>query len=87
MSAFPANGHRSLTGRSKAEWTAEYNCIYGPKGTNFWGRDLTYQEILNNISDTWVSYLLNGDLNPLMFHQPNTRAYDGTHSRPLRGGA
>jgi polysaccharide deacetylase len=63
-----------------AAWTAEYNCIYGPKGTNFWGRDLTYQEILNNISDTWVGYLLNGDLDPLMFHQPNARAYDGVHS-------
>jgi hypothetical protein len=75
---YPTNLYFNVS--TPAEWTAEYNCVYGPKGNNFWGRDLTYQEILNNISDTWVSYLLNGDLNPVMFHQPNTRAYDGVRS-------
>jgi hypothetical protein len=59
-----------------AAWTAEYNCMY----RSYWGRDFTYSDVLNNISDTWVGYLLNGDMDPLMFHQPNARAYDGVHS-------
>jgi hypothetical protein len=59
-----------------AEWRAEYNCMYNA----FWGRNLSYQEILGNITDTMVTYLLKGDLNPLMFHQPNLRAYDGSRS-------
>jgi hypothetical protein len=75
---YPTNLYFNVS--TPEEWTAEYNCMYGPQGNNFWGRDLTYAEILDNVSDTWVSYLLNGDLNPLMFHQPNTRAYDGVHS-------
>lgn len=75
---YPTNLYFNVS--TPEEWTAEYNCMYGPRGSNYWGRDLTYAEILDNVSDTWVSYLLNGDLNPLMFHQPNTRAYDGEHS-------
>ncbi len=59
-----------------AEWVAEYNCIY----SNFWGRNLSYQEILDKESQVLLSYLLQGDLDPWMFHQPNLRAYDGTHS-------
>jgi hypothetical protein len=58
------------------EWAAEYNCMYNA----FWHRNLSYEEILGNISDTLVTYLLKGDLNPLMFHQPNLRAYDGQRS-------
>jgi hypothetical protein len=59
-----------------AEWTAEYNCIYH----SFWGRDLSYQEILNQESQTLAIYLLKGDIDPWMFHQSNQRAYDGTHT-------
>lgn len=59
-----------------AEWTAEYNCIYH----SFWGRDLSYQEILDQESQTLMTYLLKGDLDPWMFHQSNLRAYDGTHT-------
>jgi hypothetical protein len=59
-----------------AEWTAEYNCIY----RSFWGRDLSYQEILEQESQTLTTYLLTGDLDPWMFHQSNLRAYDGTHT-------
>ena len=59
-----------------AEWVAEYNCMYA----GYWGRNLTYDEILGNISDTMVTYLLKGDLNPLMFHQPNLRAFNGQRS-------
>jgi hypothetical protein len=59
-----------------SEWTGEYNCFY----RSFWGRDLSYAEILDKTSDTLVGYLVSGDNNPLMFHQPNLRAYDGAHS-------
>lgn len=58
------------------EWVAEYNCFYA----NFWGHNLSYQEILDKESQMLLVYLLKGDLDPWMFHQPNLRAYDGTHS-------
>ncbi|MEO7020042.1 MAG: hypothetical protein ABI234_07835, partial [Ktedonobacteraceae bacterium] len=57
-------------------WVAEYNCIYH----NFWGRDLSYNEILNIESQTLLGYMLKGELDPWMFHQPNMRAYDGVHT-------
>jgi hypothetical protein len=59
-----------------AEWVSEYNTLYH----TYWGRDLTYAEILDKTSDQLVSYMLGGDIDPWMFHQPNMRAYDGTHS-------
>lgn len=58
------------------EWVAEYNCHYG----SFWGRDLTYNEILDKESQVLLLYLLKGDIDPLMFHQTNLRAYTGTQS-------
>jgi hypothetical protein len=58
------------------EWVAEYNCLYSA----FWGRNLAYQDVLDKESQTLVTYLLKGDLDPWMFHQPNLRAYDGTHT-------
>ncbi|TMA27367.1 MAG: hypothetical protein E6J78_10200 [Deltaproteobacteria bacterium] len=58
------------------EWTAEYNAIYA----TFWGRNLTYQEILDKESQNLLVYMLQGDLDPHMYHQTNLRAYDGTHS-------
>ena len=58
------------------EWVAEYNCFYA----NFWGRSLSYQEILDKESQMLLVYLLKGDIDPWMFHQPNLRAYDGTHT-------
>lgn len=57
-------------------WVAEYNCIYH----NFWGRDLSYNEILDLESQVLLSYMLKGELDPWMFHQPNMRAYDGVHT-------
>jgi peptidoglycan/xylan/chitin deacetylase (PgdA/CDA1 family) len=59
-----------------SEWTAEYNSIYH----SYWGRDLTYQEILDNQSHDLLVYLLQGNIDPTMYHQSNVRAYDGTHS-------
>lgn len=58
------------------EWVAEYNFIY----RGFWGRDLTYPEILDKESDVLVEYLLRGEIDPWMFHEINLRAYDGVHS-------
>ena len=55
------------------EWAAEYACIYPELS-------YSYPQILDNISDSFVANLLKGDIDPEMFHQPNLRAYDGTHS-------
>ncbi len=57
-----------------AEWVDEYNFIYN----SFWGRDLTYAEILDKESDLWMTYMLNHDMRPLMFHQANMRVHNGT---------
>ncbi|MCA1724832.1 MAG: hypothetical protein LC748_11405 [Thermomicrobia bacterium] len=59
------------------EWLAEDNCIY-PAGA--YGNVGTYQQLLDRESTVLLSYLLKGDVDPLMFHQPNLRAYDGMHS-------
>jgi len=59
-----------------AEWTSEYNAIYA----SFWGRNLTYQEILDKESQNLLVYLLQGNIDPAMYHQSNTRAYDGVHT-------
>ncbi len=52
--------------------TDEYNNIYR---THF-GRDLTYTEILDTDSEFGLFYLLQGDVDPLMFHQANLRRYN-----------
>jgi len=56
-----------------AEWVSEYNSIYN----GYWGRDLSYAEILDNQADLLLGFLLKGDISPLMFHQPNLRDYNG----------
>lgn len=53
------------------EWVAEYNCLYA----SYWGRNLSFQEILDQESQTLLTYLLKGDIDPWMFHQTNMRAY------------
>jgi hypothetical protein len=58
------------------EWTAEYNCMYA----SFWGHPLTYAQLIDEESQTLLTYMLRGDIDPVMFHQPNVAAYDGTHS-------
>ncbi|TXT44097.1 MAG: hypothetical protein FD140_4906, partial [Limisphaerales bacterium] len=55
------------------EWASEYNSIYAA----YWGRDLSYAEILDNQAELLLGFLLKGDVSPLMFHQPNLRDYDG----------
>jgi hypothetical protein len=59
-----------------AEWAAEYNSFY----TSYWGRALSYSEVLDKESDNLLVYLLQGNIDPTMYHQPNTRAYDGTRT-------
>ena len=59
-----------------ADWVAEYNCLY----RSFFGRDLTYQQILDFVSSQLLPYLLRGEADPWMFHQPNLVAYDGRHT-------
>ena len=58
-------------------WTAEYQCIYSGQAPY---STYTYDQITDNISQTFVADMLKGDMDPQMFHQPNLRAYDGTHS-------
>jgi hypothetical protein len=80
----PSNLFYNLT--TPAEFVSEYNCYYGPKATcaggkwKYWDHNLTYAEILDKESDMWLQYLLAWDMDPLMFHQANLKAYDGTHS-------
>ena len=63
-----------------AEWVSEYNSIYH----NYWGRDLSFAEILDNQAELLLGFLLKGDVSPVMFHQPNLRNYDGA-GRSLLG--
>ena len=58
------------------QWTTQYNDRY----RDTWGRNLSYQEILDKESAVLLSYLLKGDIDPWMFHQANLRAYDGIHT-------
>lgn len=59
-----------------SRWVDEYNSLYRA----FWGRDLTYAEILDKESQFLLFYMLRGDIDPQMYHQANMRAYDGVHS-------
>jgi len=62
-----------------AEWASEYNSIYN----GYWGRDLSYAEILDNQAELLLGFLLKGDVSPLMFHQPNLRDYNGAGNKLL----
>ena len=69
----PVNLYYNVT--TPSEWTTEYNAIYHA----YWGRDLSYTELLDKESDVLLQYLLRGEVDPWMFHQANLRAYDGVH--------
>ena len=58
------------------EWEAAYNFTYRA----FWGRDLSYAEIVDVESDMLLQYLLRGENDPWMFHQANTRFFQAGHS-------
>lgn len=54
----------------------EYNAIY----RSYYGMDLTYEQMLDKDSEFGLYYMLQGDIDPLMFHQANLRNYGGGHS-------
>jgi hypothetical protein len=60
-----------LTASTPEEWVADYNRVY----RSHFGRDLTYEQILDFESDKLLAYFLKGDMSPLMFHQANLRAF------------
>jgi peptidoglycan/xylan/chitin deacetylase (PgdA/CDA1 family) len=70
----PNNLYYNVT--NPEQWIEEYNCFYA----SFWGRNLTYPEVLDKESDVLIHYMFNGEMDPWMFHQSNLRAYDGTHT-------
>lgn len=57
-------------------WEQQYNQIY----RQFWQRSLTYSEIVDAEASQILNYLCAADWDPLMFHQANLAAYDGTRS-------
>ncbi len=59
-----------------AEWTDYFNAL----NSATLGRALSIDEIVDRESDTLVGYLLDGNLDPWMFHQANLRLYDGAHA-------
>ena len=70
----PTNLYYNVT--QPSEWVAEYNSFYN----KFWGRNLSYAEVLDKESDMLLIYMLRGDIDPQMYHQSNLRAYDGSHT-------
>lgn len=54
----------------------EYNKIYRA----YYGFDLSYEQILDKDSEFGLYYLLQGDIDPLMFHQANLRRYNPTQT-------
>jgi hypothetical protein len=79
---YPSNLFYNVT--TPGEWVAEYNYLYGAAGVMpppaGWGRDLSYDEIVEVESEALLHYMLRGDTNPWMFHQGNLRAFDGARS-------
>ena len=70
----PTNLYYNVT--TPTEWTTEYNAIYH----SYWGRDLSYSEILDQESGILLQYMLRGEIDPWMFHESNLRAYDAVHT-------
>ncbi len=66
---FPINIFYNTT--TPVELTDEYNTIY----RGYWGRDLSFQEIMDYESDVVISHILSGSVNPHFVHQSNLRNY------------
>ncbi|CAM3463426.1 hypothetical protein [Polaromonas hydrogenivorans] len=76
---YPTNLYYNVS--TPTEWLSEYNYFYAPGGLfPTWDHKLTYSELLNKESEIWLRYLLKFDLNSVMFHQTNLRAYDNKNS-------
>jgi len=56
----------------------EYNHIY----ESYYGRALSYDEMIDADSEFGKFYLLRGDIDPLMFHQPNLANYNAGTTLP-----
>ncbi|HVV50660.1 MAG TPA: hypothetical protein VHO06_13425, partial [Polyangia bacterium] len=54
-----------------AEWIPEYEALRSPTAA------VDYATIIDTQSDALSSYMLTGNADPWMFHQANTRNYDG----------
>ena len=54
-----------------SEWIPEYESIRSPSAA------VDYPTIIGTQSDAILQYMLNGNNDPWMFHQANTRNYDG----------
>ncbi len=76
VARYPVNLYYNVG--TPGQWLAEDNCLY-PAGATF-GHVDTYAQLLDRESSVLLKYLLRGDNRPLMFHQTNMRAYDGSHS-------
>ena len=76
IARYPVNLYFNVS--TPEQWLAEDNCLY-PANAAF-GHVDTYQQLLDRESNVLLRYLLQGHNRPLMFHQPNLTAYDGTHS-------
>ena len=70
----PTNLYFSVS--TPSEWVAEFNFLRSAQ----LGGDLSYDDILDRESGILLGYLLRGDVDPLMFHQANTRDNGGGHS-------
>lgn len=64
---FPVNVFYNVT--TPAQEVDEYNTLY----RNYWGRNLTYQEIIDFESDQVMTHILSYSVDPHYFHQTNFR--------------
>jgi hypothetical protein len=67
------------------EWVSMFNHFYAPGGilcgiTTCFSAPLTYDQILDHEAGYLLRYLLSGDIDPMMYHTANIKAYDGTRS-------
>lgn len=82
--------------KDPASWVDEFNCYYSYadprpclaadpvtgelRSWKYFPTRLTYAQILDWESNALLSYLFRWDLDPWMFHEPNTGTYDGRRS-------
>jgi hypothetical protein len=57
-------------------WASSYNWLNSATLAG----NLTIDEVLDRESTTLLTHVLGGDIYPVMFHQANLKAYDGTHT-------
>ncbi|HLK91769.1 MAG TPA: polysaccharide deacetylase family protein [Polyangia bacterium] len=58
------------------QWVSSYDFLNSAAGRAGW----SIGQIEDSESNTLLAHLLAGDIYPVMFHQTNLRAYDGTHA-------